>query len=522
MSDRFRLTLAQLSPVAGDIDGNADRIRAAWQEGRAAGADLVACPEMCVTGHPAGALVADPAVAARAMAAAEALARECADGPALAVGAPAADGGDLHNAYWICRDGAVTARVLQHAAPGTATFAPGPISGPYRAGPVRIGSPIGADALSEDVAEAVAESGAEILLVPNASPHRRGRHDERLAHMVARTVETGLPLVYLNMVGGQDGQVCDGASFVLNPGGELACQLPFCAPALRYVDFVRGEQGWRARRGARDPRPDADEADYHIMVTALRDHCTRVGVPGVVLGLSGGADGALVAAIAADALGPANLRCVPLPSDRAGAECRAEAAALARALGCPLVEVPLDAPRRAMDAALAPAAGAAPPEDFVPDMLSRLGVLAVAALAEGTGALPLAAASRTAIALGAAPDFYDPVADLSAARVRDACRWRNACHRDWMLGPAGAVVPQGAIEAPWADGGAGLPPPPVLDEILERLRDRGQHVAAIVASGHDRKAVEAVAARLRAAERLRMRAAPGPRLAPRAARRDPG
>jgi len=261
MSEMFRLTLAQLNPTVGDLAGNAALARRAWETGRAAGTDLVALPEMFVTGYNPQDLVLKPAFHQAAIATIDALARDCADGPALAIGGPALDGVGLYNGYYVLQGGRVTARVLKHHLPNETVFdekrlyASGPVTGPYAVAGLRIGSPICEDAWHPDVAETLAETGAEILLVPNGSPHYREKMVVRQNLMVARVVETGLPLVYLNMVGGQDDQVFDGGSFVLNPGRRAGA-------ATADVRRGGGACGFHARGGwlARQSRPACPSA----------------------------------------------------------------------------------------------------------------------------------------------------------------------------------------------------------------------------------------------------------------------
>ena len=412
MTDRFRITLAQSHAIPGDLGGNADRARAAWQAGRAAGSDLVALPALFLTGGPEG--LHRPDVVADAMAMVERLAADCADGPALAIGVPHAVGDLLHDAYIICQGGRITARVFRHAPTRHEGLDAGPIPGPVAVGPVRIGTPIGTDAWSEDVAEAQAESGAEILLVPAAVPYRRGGHDVRLAHMVARVVETGLPLIHLNAVGGQGVDVYDGASFVLNQGGALAAQMPFCAAALAHIDLHRTDDGWRAAEGERAPLPQTPEADYRAMVAGLTDALHLSGRDTLLLPLSDEADSALVAAIAADAVGPANLRLVTLGAD---------AQAIADRLGCRLDRIDLGDARRALQAALAPVGGD----------VRRLDAAALDTLADAWDAMRIGAGDNAA--------DYNPIADLDRTHMLRACRWRNATHRPWMQAPAGEVIP---------------------------------------------------------------------------------
>ncbi|MCL4139519.1 UNVERIFIED_CONTAM: hypothetical protein GTU68_041464, partial [Idotea baltica] len=321
MAERFRITLGQLNPTVGDLAGNAAQARATWVEGRDAGADLVALPEMFIAGYNAQDLVSKPAFQRDVMTHIEALAADCADGPALAIGAPLVEDGVLYNAYLILKGGRVASRVLKHHLPNEAVFDEvrifdsGPLGGPYSVGNTRIGSPICEDAWHEDVSETLAETGAEFLLVPNGSPYYRGKFDTRLSHMVARVVETELPLIYLNMVGGQDDQIFDGASFGLNPGGKLAFQLPAFDAVTRHVDLERGPEGWRIVEADKIVHQNAYAQDYRVMVQGLRDYMRKTGFKKVLLGMSGGIDSALVATIAVDALGAENVRCVMLPSE---------------------------------------------------------------------------------------------------------------------------------------------------------------------------------------------------------------
>ena len=531
---RFRITLAQLNPVVGDIDGNAAMARRAWEEGRRAGANLVAMTEMFITGYQVQDLIMKPAFSGYAMRVLERLAEECADGPALAIGGPYAFGDKLYNSYWVLDGGEVRARFLKHHLPNETVFDEkriydqGPIHGPISVGPVRIGCPICEDGWYEDVAEAMAESGAQILLVPNGSPYYRGKFDTRLSHMVARTVETGLPAVYLNMVGGQDDQVFDGSSFVINPHGALALELPPLEEMIAHVDFVEGPDGWVAEPGMRAARPDAWELDYRVMVTALGDYVRKNGFRRALLGLSGGVDSALVAAIAADALGPENVRCVMLPSEYTSAASLDDAAAVADALGCALDEIPIDGARDAVSEALSPLFGNRPPGVAEENVQSRLRGLLLMALSNKFGEVLLSTGNKSEVAVGYATIYgdmaggYNPIKDLYKTRVFETCRWRNATWRDWMKGPEGVVVPPRVIDKPpsaelRADqrDEDSLPPYAVLDEILEQLVDREASVADVVAMGHDRQMVKKVESLIYLSEYKRFQSAPGTRLTPR-------
>ncbi|PPB82100.1 NAD+ synthase [Albidovulum inexpectatum] len=531
MTQTFRLTLAQLNPTVGAIDANADLARTAWQEGQRAGAGMVALTEMFITGYQTQDLVLKPAFVNHAMAAIERLARECADGPALGIGGPYRDDSGLYNAYYVLQDGQIAARILKHHLPNEGVFdekrlfRAAPVSGPYRVGPIRIGTPICEDAWYDDVTETLAETGAEILLVPNGSPYWRNKHELRMNVMVARVVETGLPLVYLNMVGGQDDQVFDGGSFVLNPSAELAAQFPLFDACIRHIDFERTEDGWRARRAELDPMPDEWEQDYHAMVLSLRDYLAKTGFSRVLLGLSGGVDSALVATIAADALGPEAVRCVMLPSEYTSAHSLEDARAVAANLGCRLDTIPISGPRAAVTEALAPLFAGREPDITEENIQSRLRGLLLMALSNKFGEMLLTTGNKSEVAVGYATIYgdmaggYNPLKDLYKTRVFQTCRWRNANHRPWMKGPAGEVIPQRVIDKPPSaelrpdqKDEDSLPPYAVLDAILERLIEGDQSVAEIVTAGFDRDTVRRVERLIYLSEYKRFQSAPGTRL----------
>ena len=537
MTRRFRLSLAQMNPVMGDLGGNADLIRAAWARARDDGADMLACPEMCLTGYQPQDLVRKPAFVADATARLDALVQELSDGPAFGVGLPVWPPGceKPFNAWVVARGGKVVAEVLKHHLPNYKVFdekryfESGPVSGPYAVGDVRIGTPICEDAWFEDVAETLGETGAEILVVPNGSPYFRGKQDVRYSVMVARVVETGLPLAYLNLVGGQDDQVFDGASFVLNPGGALAAQLPSFETAQVAIDFEEGPDGWRALDGPKAPQPEGPGADYRAMVLATRDYMTKAGFDRAILGLSGGIDSAIVAAIAADALGPENVHCVMLPSEYTSQASLDDAAEVARNLGCRLDTLPISGPRAAVTEALAELFAGTGPDLAEENIQSRLRGLLLMALSNKFGAMLLTTGNKSEVAVGYATIYgdmsggYNPVKDLYKTQLFACCRWRNEARADWFRGPAGEVIPPRVIDKPptaelrWDQlDSDSLPPYEALDDILERLIDDEASVAEVVAAGHDRETVKKVERLIYLSEYKRFQSAPGARLTQRA------
>lgn len=539
MTDRIRITLAQLNPTLGDLEGNASKARSAWEKGRDAGADFVVLPEMFITGYQTQDLVLKKGFVDHAVAQVEALARECADGPVLGIGTPWRSEGKLYNAFFICEGGKIIARVLKHELPHKQLFDEmrlfdiGPISGPYSIKGVRIGSPICEDAWWPDVAEALQESGAEILVVPNGSPYHRNKLDLRMGHMVARVVENRLPLAYLNSVGGQDDQIYDGASFVLNPGpdggAEKVVQFPPFDEVVEHVDFIRTPAGWRALPGRMDDQPDEWEQDYRAMMTGLRDYLRKSGFKKVVLGMSGGIDSALVATIASDAIGPENVRCVMLPSEYTSQASLDDAADAAGRLGVRLDTVKIDGARDAVSDALAHLMEGTKPDVTEENIQSRLRGLMLMAISNKFGEMLLTTGNKSEVAVGYATIYgdmaggYNPIKDLYKTRVFETCRWRNTHHRGWMLGKKGEVIPPQIITKPPSaelrpdqKDSDSLPPYDVLDQILFGLVEEDLSLKDLVARGFDVATVKKVEKLLLNSEWKRYQAAPGPRISTKA------
>ncbi|CUH79093.1 NAD+ synthase [Tropicibacter naphthalenivorans] len=535
MTDTFRLTMAQLNPTVGDLHGNAAKALDAWRAGKEAGADLVALPEMFITGYQTQDLILKPAFINAAVAQINALAEQCADGPALAIGGPCPDGTKLHNSYYLLQGGKVAAVTHKYYLPNynvfdeVRLFSRDQLQGPVNVNGVRIGMPICEDAWYPDVVEAMEESGAEIIVVPNGSPYFRNKFETRLNKMVARVVETGLPLVYLNMVGGQDDQVFDGGSFVMNPHGRPAVQLPVFVEVISTVEFTRGDDGWVAQEGDFAQHPGEWEQDYRVMVEALRDYCRKTGFGKVLLGMSGGIDSALVATIATDALGAENVRCVMLPSEYTSQHSLEDAEACANALGVHYDYVPIAEGRAAITNTLAPLFEGRDADLTEENIQSRLRGLLLMALSNKFGEMLLTTGNKSEVAVGYATIYgdmaggYNPIKDLYKTRVFETCRWRNANHRTWMNGPEGEVIPDRIITKPPSaelrddqKDSDSLPDYPVLDAILDILVDQDGSIADCVAAGYAAEDAKRVQHLVYISEYKRFQSAPGARLTPRA------
>ncbi|MGB1638934.1 MAG: NAD+ synthase, partial [Paracoccaceae bacterium] len=522
-------------PTVGDLQGNAAKAKQAWLQGVEQGSDFVTLPEMFITGYNTQDLVMKPAFQNDAMNAVRELAKECANGPALGIGGPWVEDGALFNAYFILNGGDIKAIVKKHHLPNETVFdevrifEPGQVSGPYVINGVRIGSPICEDAWHSDVVETLEETGAEFLFIPNGSPYYRGKLDVRLNLMVSRVIESGLPLIYLNLTGGQDDQIFDGCSFALNPGGELAAMLPMFEESITELTLNRTDQGWRIADSVKSMIPDQLEADYHAMTLALRDYCAKSGFGKVLLGLSGGVDSALVATIAADTLGAENVRCIMLPSEYTSDESLTDAKDMAENLGCRYDYLPIAEGRAAISNTLAPLFEGTNPDLTEENIQSRLRGLLLMAVSNKFGEMLLTTGNKSEVAVGYATIYgdmaggYNPIKDLYKTRVFDICRWRNEQHRDWMRGPTGAVIPANIIEKPPSaelrpdqKDSESLPDYYVLDGILTILVDQDGSIDDCVAAGFPKEDALRVQHLLYISEYKRFQSAPGARLSPKA------
>jgi NAD+ synthase len=527
--DRLAITIAQLNPIVGDIASNSDKARGARARAAADGADLILLPELFICGYPPEDLVLKPALQAACRVAVETLARDTADGgPAMVIGTPWVEDGKLYNAVALLDGGRVAGLRFKVDLPNYGVFdekrvfAPGRLPGPVNIRGVRIGVPICEDIWGPGPVECISETGGEILLVPNGSPYRRGVIDERLNVAVARVKEAGLPLVYANQVGGQDELVFEGASFVLNPDLAFAAQLPAFREDVATISFARTGAGWRAEAGSIAPIESGDEADYAACVLGLRDYVDKNRFPGVVIGLSGGVDSALCAAMAVDALGAERVRCVMMPYRFTSPESLADAAAIAKVLGIHYDTVPIAAAVEGLEKALAPLTAGLPRDVTEENLQARARGIILMAISNKFGLMVVTTGNKSEMSAGYATLYgdmnggFNPVKDLYKTEVYRLARLRNAWRPHGALGPAGRVIPENVlIRAPSAElrenqtDQDSLPPYDLLDAVLERLVEREEAVSTIVDAGFDRDMVMRVERMLYLAEYKRRQAAPG-------------
>ena len=527
MIDRLTIVLAQLNQSVGDLRGNSDAMLAV----RAAhpAADLIVYPELQLIGYPPEDLVLKPALQQAADAELERMAAVTADGgPAMLVGSCHRKDGKLYNAMALLDGGKIAALTLKHELPNYGVFdekrvfEPGLLPGPITIKGVRIGIPICEDMWLPDVCECLAETGAELLISPNGSPYELGKDDRRLGHGVGRVTETGLPLAMLNRVGGQDELVFDGGSFVLNADRTLALQMREWDEMVAVTEWERTPGGWRCRHGTVTPQEDDLTNIYHAMVVGLRDYVNRNRFPGVVLGLSGGIDSGLSAAVAVDALGADRVWCVMMPSRFTSQESLDDAADCARLLSVRLDTVPIEPAVAAFDQMLAPTFADRTRDLTEENIQSRIRGVTLMALSNKFGHMLLTTGNKSEMSVGYATIYgdmaggYSVIKDVYKMTVFALCRWRNANRPRFGLGAEGPVMPDRVITKPPSaelrdnqKDEDSLPPYPVLDAILQGLVEDEKSVAEIAASGIDIADVARIERLLHIAEYKRRQAPPG-------------
>ena len=543
MTEELGIALAQINPTVGDISGNLDIIRSARKSVDGT-SDIVVTGELAVSGYPPEDLVLKPAFLEMIETEVNKLALETNDGgPALLIGAPWRENGELFNAALLLADGAVVTKRYKHVLPTYGVFdedrvfSRGPIPGPIAFKGVRLGVMICEDMWEQDVAEGLQESGAEILIVINGSPYEIDKPDQRMNFAVGRVSETGLPLAYVNLVGGQDELVFDGCSFILNRKHALKAQAKAWEPQLVLSKWALKAEGWTCNEGTLEINTHDTvgqlHAIYHAIVLGLRDYVNKNSFPGVIMGLSGGIDSALSAAVAVDAIGSENVHCVMMPSPFTSQESLEDAAEIAGILGVAYDIIPIHEAMTAFDKMLKSVFQNYEADATEENIQARARGMIVMALSNKLGYLPLTTGNKSEMSVGYATLYgdmcggYSVLKDIYKTTVFAISRWRNEIRPSNVLGGEGSVIPERIIsKKPSAElkpdqfDEDTLPPYEVLDDILKNLIEGEQAISDIVARGHDPNVVRRVWHMLDRAEYKRRQAPPGVKISSRSFGRD--
>ena len=539
MKNKLKIALAQLNPLVGDAVGNANKlikIRSSLDDD----VDIIVAPELYISGYPIDDLVLREDFLILVDNQIKKLAKVTKDNKsAIIVGAPRKDNNFIKNSVFVLENGKISTFRDKHELPNTGVFdeqrifKSGPLSGPVNVKGVKIGLPICEDIWDDTVLECLAESGAEIVIAINASPFSINKKDDRFSVVASRVYETKLPLIYLNRIGGQDELIFDGSSFGLNDDGKLFFSSSDFEEQISIINFKNNNQKWEGT-GKIVKSSNKFESLYKALVLGLRDYVNNNGFPGVILGMSGGIDSALVASIATDALGPELVQAVMLPSPFTSDESLEDAKSAAKMLGVKYSNLNITETMLVVENVLKNYDG----PDFVPgiteeNIQSRLRGLLLMALSNRFGNMVLATGNKSEYAVGYATLYgdmcggYAPLKDVWKTDVFKLCKWRNKNYSNYLLGPNDNVIPRNIIEKPPSaelredqKDTDSLPDYEILDEILKNLVEEENSIENISLKGFDRKVVEKIAKLLTKSEYKRFQSAPGPKVTSKAFGRD--
>ncbi|MEZ5896463.1 MAG: NAD+ synthase [Parvularculaceae bacterium] len=533
MSKRLSIAICQIAPTVGDIAGNVEKILAARDEAASLGADLAVFCELVICGYPPEDLVSKPSFQRACRRAVDDLAAASGDGgPAMIVGAPRRHGDALYNAAFLLADGEIKAERHKVRLPNYGVFdeprrfTPGAaFPEPIEWNGVRLGLLICEDMWLAGAGEYLAAKGADFLIAPHGSPFRMTSLDERAHAARERVKSTGLPLLFVNQLAGQDEVVFEGAAFVMARGGEIVHRAPQFDAGVFLTSWQARVNGWECVDGPRAKWVYGEEMMYRAVILGVRDYVDKNRFSNVVIGLSGGVDSALTAAMAVDALGADRVRCVMMPSRYTASHSIEDAKACADALGVSYETITIEPAVAAFSTMLAPTFHGRPADVTEENIQSRIRGVILMAISNKFGPMVLTTGNKSEMSVGYATLYgdmnggYNPLKDIYKTDVYHLCRWRNGHHAAGLLGPRGEVVPERIItKAPSAELRAdqtdqdSLPPYDILDGILERLVEREMAVGDIVGDGYDEATVRRIEHLLYVAEYKRRQAPPGPKV----------
>ncbi len=527
MINTLKIASAQLNPTVGDLAGNMAKAANAYGRAKDEGADILVLPELFVIGYPPEDLVLKPAAVADCRVEALKFAKLTKNGPAVIFSTPWMYRNKLYSAVLVMRDGKITDRRFKHFLPNygvfdeARVFKAGPLPKPVEIAGIKIGLPICEDIWHAGVAKHLADHGAEILISPNGSPYRRTARDERLGVVQERIERAGLPLVYVNQVGGQDELVFDGSSFSMTADDKVRQFLPSFEEAFEVATWTKSGGEWTCVSETNLPRLGQMEADWRAMCLGLGDYVNKNGFKQIILGMSGGVDSAMAAAIAVDALGPERVWCVMMPSKYTSSDSLEDAKSCAKRLGCKYDIIAIPPAVEAFGDMLSGHFEGTASDTTEENIQSRIRAVTLMALSNKFGPMVVTTGNKSEMAVGYATLYgdmcggYNPLKDVYKTEVYDLVRWRNSNHPEGLMGPASPIPNRIITKAPSAElrpdqtDQDSLPEYEVLDDILYGLIEQELPVEDILARGHKPEIVRKIQHLLHIAEYKRRQAPPG-------------
>ena len=525
------IALCQIAPRVGDIRGNIEDIKKAYMQAYDQGAELAIFCELVVSGYPPEDLVQKPSFQRACVEAVHDLATFTQNGPAMIISSPWPEEGRLYNSAFLLAEGKIQAKHYKIRLPNYGVFdeprrfTPGKDVSvtPFKG--IMLGLLTCEDLWLPGTGEALAKQGAQLIIAPHGSPFRKTALQEREHAARNRALSTNLPIIFVNQLAGQDEVVFDGASFIMDAHGTITYRCAQFEPGVYMTRWSLEEGRLACVHGPQELWVGGHEMTYRAVTMGVRDYVQKNHFRGVVIGLSGGVDSALTAAIAVDALGVDNVRCVMMPSRYTADDSLEDAAACAKALGVHLDTVPIEPGVTAFQQMLGALFEGRSPDTTEENIQSRLRGVTLMAISNKFGPMVLTTGNKSEMSVGYATLYgdmnggYNPLKDIYKTEVFALCHWRNHHHAKDLLGAKGLVIPERIITKPPSaelredqKDEDSLPPYEVLDDILECLVEGEMPVRDITARGHDEALVRRIEHLLYVAEYKRRQAPPGPKV----------
>ena len=539
MKKKLKILLAQLNPIGGDVKGNFKKLEDAWKRACESKIDIIALPEMFLSGYPIDDLVLRDDFISSIEKHISKLAKLTLNGPAIIVGCPRNDNGIIRNSVFILDNGEILgfrdkAKLPnEHEFYDNRQFVPGDLPGPIFIRGIRFGVPICEDIWDPEVCECLKESGAEIILSINGSTYNIDKMEKRVNNVVSRAVENDIPLIYLNLVGGQDELIFDGGSFAVNSDGQLACQLPMFETFDGVIEIENNSSSLKISSKHIFKDQTGYESLYSAIMLSLRDYVTKNSFKNVILGLSGGIDSALVSAVAVDALGPENVRCFMLPSKFTSQDSTNDAKDISDRLDIKLEALSIEELYNSVENTLKKTFNSLEKDITEENIQSRLRALLLMAVSNKFGNMLISTSNKSESAVGYSTLYGDmsggfaPLKDVWKTDVVGLCNWRNKNKPQSSKYPKLDIIPSNIIvKPPTAElrenqkDSDSLPDYKILDEILALNIEEMKSEEEIIQKGFEREVVRKVLKLLRISEYKRFQAPPGPKLGKKAFGRD--